>query len=218
MLPSPHRSLRSILGDTNGIALIEFAYALPIVIALGFGGLETANLALAHLRVSQIGMTAADNAARVNTRIDETDVNEVFAGVEVVGLPIDFKENGRLILSSLQFNEQPDEDDQGQMINWQRCFGDRTDIAPAYGVEDDGRDDNSLQSMGDDNTISAMRGTAIMFVEVSYQYQPLIPGFLPDRLIRYESAFNVRERVEQDISNTTTINPTPNPCTVAAPT
>lgn len=206
------RPLGAIFRDTRGLALIEFAYALPIVVALGFGGLETANLALAHLRVSQIGMTAADNAARVNTRIDETDINEIFNGVQVVGESINFEENGRLVLSSLQHNERDEDDGAGQVINWQRCIGDRDDIDPAYGEEGYGREDGSLQSMGEGNTISATRGTAIMFVEVSYQYQPLIPGFLPDRLIRYESAFNVRERVEQDITNTTSITPAPNRC------
>ena len=42
-----------------------------------------------------------------------------------------------------------------------------------------------------------------MFVEVTYRYTPLvsgIPGWGPQD-IRYESAFNVRERTNQNLTN-----------------
>jgi hypothetical protein len=91
------------------------------------------------------------------------------------------------------------------MINWQRCWGDLA-TAPAYGAEGTGRDDNSLeQGMGGaGNTITSTPGTAVMFVEVSYNYQPLISDtILPiGGTIRRESAFNVRGRQNNEISNT----------------
>lgn len=196
---------RRLKKDSKGVALIEFAFALPIVLALVFGGLETANYALAHLRVSQIAMTVADNAGRVDTTIDEANIYEVFAGADLVGQSLDFDQNGRIVLSSLQPNNQSGSDE-GQMINWQRCSGQLTSIAPAYGLEDKGRNDNSLANgMGPaGNQIEAADGTAVMFVEVTYDYQPVIPNMniLGTRQIRYESAFNVRDRTNQDISNT----------------
>jgi hypothetical protein len=91
------------------------------------------------------------------------------------------------------------------MINWQRCWGDLA-VGPAYGVEDDGRDDSSLaQGMGPGgNRITSVPGTAVMFVEVSYDYQSLISDtILPVAgRIRQESAFNVRGRQNNNISNT----------------
>ena len=41
------------------------------------------------------------------------------------------------------------------------------------------------------NKIKAADGTAVMFVEVSYDYTPLFPGVIPAKRLRYESAFNV---------------------------
>ena len=42
-----------------------------------------------------------------------------------------------------------------------------------------------------------------MFVEVTYDYQPLVStGFFDPPTIRYESAFNVRGRQNNEISNT----------------
>lgn len=198
---------RRLATDENGLAMMEFAFSLPVLLVLTLGGLETANFALAHLRISQIAMTVSDNAGRVNTAVDETNINEIFSGARLVGLPIDFENNGRVVLSSLQPNELAAAD-AGQMINWQRCFG-GLDAQPSYGDEGAGREDSSLAAgMGEDgNLIAASEGTAVMFVEVTYQYQPLIDSIWigGDRDIRYESAFNVRERTNQDITNTQTL-------------
>lgn len=189
--------------DESGLALTEFALILPILLTIILGGLETANYALAHLRVSQIAMTVADNAGRVSTAIDESDIEEVFSGANLIGEPIDFEANGMLVLSSLQDNGK-NGSNKGQMINWQRCMGDLA-VYPHYGVQDTGRNNDDLEDgMGPvGNQIISDVGTAVMFVEATYNYQPLIDvGIIGERQIRYESAFNVRERVNQNITNT----------------
>jgi hypothetical protein len=195
--------LRRLARDEGGLAFIEFAFAAPVLLLLILGGLELANYALAHLRVNQIAMTVADNAGRVTTGIDEANVHEVFAGAEVIGVPIDFEANGRVVLSSLQPNGQTGANE-GQMINWQRCWGD-LNVAPRYGVEGDGRTDSSLETgMGrTGNRITSAQGTAVMVVDVTYTYQPLIDsGYLViDDTITHESAFNVRGRQSNNISN-----------------
>ena len=189
--------------DENGVAFVEFAFVAPILLTLILGGLELANYALAHLRVNQIAMTVADNAGRVQTGIDEANVYEVFSGAEVIGDPLNFEANGRIVLSSLQDNGQTGSD-HGQMINWQRCWGD-LEIDPAYGVEGDGREDDELEEgMGKDGSkILSVPDSAVMVVEVTYDYQPLIgSGFMPvSGQIRHESAFNVRGRTNNDITN-----------------
>lgn len=194
------RPLSSLASDCSGIGIIEFALTIPLVVGMAMGGIELANLALTHMRVSQIALTVADNAGRVTTRIDEGNIAEVFAGARLVGEPIDFEENGRVVLSSLQHNELADENE-GQMINWQRCFGD-LDVVPAYGVQDDGREDDSLQGMGPaGQQIQSVPNTAVMFVEVSYRYTPVIGGVMAPRILRYESAYIVRGRTEHNITN-----------------
>jgi len=149
-------------------------------------------------------MTVADNAGRVVTGIDEANVYEVFAGAGVIGQPMDFEANGRVVLSSLQDNGLGG-GNAGQMINWQRCWGE-LDVAPAYGTEGTGRDDSSLASgMGSEgNRILSAPDTAVMVVEVTYNYQPLISdSILPvSGQIRHESAFNVRGRQNNNLSNT----------------
>ncbi|MBX7481078.1 pilus assembly protein [Qipengyuania sp. 6D47A] len=200
---SPRRFLRRLRMSEQGIALTEFAFVLPIFIAMLFGGLELINLVMAHMRINQIAISVADNAGRVRTGIDESDIYEVFAGADQVGRGMDFATKGRVVLSSLQPNGQSD-GKAGQMINWQRCYGSLS-VTPRYGLQDKGKDDSSLAAgMGPDGgKIKAAEGTAVMFAEVSYRYTPIVlPGIVSGGLdLRYESAFNVRERTNQNITN-----------------
>ncbi|MCE3544244.1 pilus assembly protein, partial [Escherichia coli] len=64
-LRARRRTTPTLRSDTRGLALVEFAYALPLLLTLGVGGLETAHFMQASLRLSQIAMTVADNAGRV---------------------------------------------------------------------------------------------------------------------------------------------------------
>jgi Flp pilus assembly pilin Flp len=196
-------TLARLRRDERGVALVEFAIAAPVLLFLILGGLEVTNYGLALLKVNQIAMTVADNAGRVTTGIDEANVYEVFAGAGVIGESMDFQKHGRIVLSSLQDNQQTG-GNHGQMINWQRCWGD-LGVAPSYGTEGTGRTDNTLEEgMGaDGNKITSVPGTAVMFVEVTSDYQPLVSAkiFPLSGQIRRESAFNVRGRQNNDISN-----------------
>jgi hypothetical protein len=184
------------------------AFAIPFLVLVGFAGLEIANLTLTHTRVSQIGLNTADNASRIAAgsnlalpQIREVDINEVFIGVEKQADSLDFKRHGRIILSSLERN-----DEDGQWIHWQRCYGDLA-VASSYGEEGDGEDGTDFAGMGPlGEEVTAAAGTAVMFVEVFYDYQPLLYGkWLGPRRIHATAAFNIRET--RDLSGI--YNPSP---------
>lgn len=187
--------------ERRGAVIIEMAFAIPFLVLIGFGGMEIANLVLMHTRVSQIGLAAADNASRVATGsnmsqpiIREIDINEVFTGVEKQASNMNFKQHGRIILSSLERN-----DDGGQWIHWQRCYGD-LDVESSYGEQGEGESGTGFAGMGPEGgAVTATEGTAVMFVEVVYEYQPLLYGkWLGPRTIRSTAAFNVREGRDLD--------------------
>lgn len=195
--------LKRVAYCNRAVAMLEFAFILPILLLMILGGLEIAQLAMAHMRVSQIAITVADNAGRTRTGIDEANIYELFSGAKLVGKSISFEDNGRIVLSSLEPNGQTDAN-QGQVINWQRCYG-ALNIPSRYGVEGDGAEDSSLaDGLGKEgHEIQSAGGTAVMFAEVTYHYQPLVSGILGwgMQTLRYESAFNVRERTNQEITN-----------------
>lgn len=190
--------LRRLRRDERGIQLVEFAVSVPVLLTLGLGGIEVANYSIASIRCSQIAMSVADNAGRVRDSIDEADVNETMLGAKQMGEGVKFAENGRIILSSLE----PNAAKTGQYIRWQRCSGKKV-VSSLYGAEGKGQNDSSLQAMGPAATaIKASAGTAVMFVEVVYDYQPIVSNrLLGAHTMRYESAFNVRQRTDQTIKN-----------------
>jgi hypothetical protein len=190
--------LRRLHRDERGIQLVEFAMAIPVLLTLGLGGIEVANYSIASIRCSQIAMSVADNAGRVRDSIDEADIHETMIGAKQMGEGVKFVENARIILSSLE----PNAAKTGQYIRWQRCVGKKV-VQSLYGVEGKGENDASLQGMGPAATaIKASAGTAVMFVEVVYDYQPIVSNrLLGTRTMRYESAFNVRQRTDQKMKN-----------------
>jgi len=187
---------RRLARNARGAVMIEMAFAIPLLVLIGFGGLEIANLTLVNTQISQIGLSVADNAARIAAgssltlpQVRESDINEVFAGVDKQSSGLKFKDNGRIVLSSLQRN-----DDGGQVIKWQRCYG-KLVVASAYGPEGTGATGTSFKGMGPaGKEVSAAGGTAVMFVEITYKYQPLLYGkWLGPRTIQSTAAFNIRE-------------------------
>jgi hypothetical protein len=204
----------------SGLAFVEFALSLPVLTTLVLVGLETANLAMAHLRISNIAMLASDNASRVRDSIDEGDVIELLTGAKLTGDTISFRQHGRIILSSIEPNTAGTNGaTTGQWIRWQRCDGAKV-VSSTYGAQGTGQNgtqnNNVLQAVGPTGSqISATAGTAIMLVEVVYDYQPLVSNTIfGARTIRYESAFNVRQRTNQAITNVN--NATPKSCTTYA--
>jgi hypothetical protein len=197
------RCLDNLRHDTSGLALVEFALALPMFLSASLVGAEVANFTLANMRASQIALMVADNAGRVRTSIDESDINEVMIGARLAGDGIGLGANGRIILSSLEPNGQaaPNE---GQMIRWQRCFGAKN-VASSYGAAGNGTSDASLvNGIGPaGRKIKAMNGAAVMFVELVYTYRPVVSAALlgGQRTVTYTAAYTVRERASNTLSN-----------------
>ncbi len=185
-----------IARDIRATVIIEMAFAIPFLVLVGFAGLEIANLTLTNTRISQIGLSAADNASRIAfgnnlslPRVREIDINQVFTGVQEQAKGLDFQTRGKIILSSLERNP-----DGGQWIKWQRCYGNLA-VSSSYGTQGQGATGTSITGMGPaGRQVAASTGTAVMFVEIVYDYQPLLYGkWLGTKRIRSTAAFNIRE-------------------------
>ena len=208
------RPLRSLARDRSGLAMLEFALALPIVVGLGAYGLEISNLALLNLRISQIALNLADNASRVGTfstlstqQLREVDMNDVLQAARYQGASINLTTNGRITLSSLENVKQSYDTVATQRIHWQRCLGLRAGVGydSTYGTTNttDGTDatatnDGTLAptGMGDAGAmVNAPAASGVMFVEINYMTKPLFGTWLtaPARL-HYIASFIVRDR------------------------
>jgi Flp pilus assembly protein TadG len=213
--PFAGRQLAALVRDIQGVAMLEFALAMPLVIAVSCYGLEVANLALLNLRISQIALALADNASRVGTysslstqQLREIDVDDIFAASRYQGSGINLTTNGRVILSSLENIQQSyDKTAPVQRIHWQRCLGLKTGTGydSSYGTTTVAAGTTNTQAnagtavpngMGVTGAqVTAPSGSGVMFVEINYLTKPLFGTLLvsPTR-IHYVASFIVRDQ------------------------
>jgi Flp pilus assembly protein TadG len=86
-------SLRELARSESGLALVEFALSMPILMMLSVGFIELGRYVNAHTRVSQMALSVADNTGRVVQSIDVTDVDAAMIGARIAGESIDFAQN-----------------------------------------------------------------------------------------------------------------------------
>lgn len=200
--------LAQVRHDKSAVSAVELGLALPLLLSLALTGAEVVSLAITHVKLNQLVITVADNASRAKqTQVNgapqfrEYDANQVFRGAALQAEELDMPNRGRIILSSLQVNGSG-----GQWIAWQRCWGKNT-WASRYGTQGTGSSGTAFKGMGYTSTkMTADTGTAIMFVEIAYDYKPFFLGsILSAKIIRKEAALYVRD--DRDL--TQIYNPSP---------
>jgi Flp pilus assembly protein TadG len=219
--------------EQAGLALLEFALTLPIIMLVGGYGIELSYFALCHLKVSQYALNLADSASRVGvvassgvSQLRETDINDVLQATKLQGDGIDLTTFGRVTLSSLENVAQDYDKTTTQRIHWQRCIGLKkgTGYDSTYGVakttagadapanwvataNDQYAGLAAASGMGDAGSmVSAPVDSGVMFVEINYDYQSLFGSlFIKPTKIHYLASFIVRDN--RDFSQIT--NPYP---------
>lgn len=194
-----NRGVQSVLArlrvDTSALALLEFAFSLPIVLTMSLTGAELCNYITTRMRVSQLALHIADNASRIGAggqlqikTITENDIQDLFAGAQYQSGELDLRRNGRVILSSLEPIANPNPTKKFK-IRWQRCYGTQAYTAK-YGKKGDVK-----TGMGDPNRlVTVPDGGQTMFVELYYKYTPLVNfELLPETNIIEHASMLVRD-------------------------
>lgn len=179
------RSLGSRLRANNsGVAAVEFALSAPVILTLFLSGAELTNFAVAKLRVSQIALHVADNSSRIGTaslltnpQISESQINDLLVGANLQAGGLDLQHRGRVVLSSLEQMASPNQTK--MYVHWQRCYGNM-----AYsGQYPQGQQNLTAYGAPNKQVTSIPSGSAVMYVEVAYNYKPLISAHLVPTLV-----------------------------------
>lgn len=188
---------RRLSRDTSGVALLEFAFILPIFLLVSLTGAELTSYIITKMRVSQIALHLADNAARIGSgsqlqakTISEADINDLLTGADLQSGELGLFTNGRIIISSLE----PHATTAGRYrIRWQRCKGNKTAFTSTYGTV---ANSTSITGMGPTGRqVIAPANGVTMFVEVRYQYTPLVKTSLsPTTELTEIASMMVRDR------------------------
>jgi hypothetical protein len=201
--------LKRLWRNRSGVAMTEFALGAPFLLMAGLWGAETANYALVNMKIGQLTTHIADNASRIgdtstleNRKIFEEDVNDLLFGANIQGgAGIDLYEHGRVIISSLEVWDQSTHcagnscpsgsmGNGVQFIHWQRCKG-VLNRPSVYGKENAAKP-KGMGPPGEE--VQASVESPVIFVEVYYDYQPLISSrFLGPTRIESSAVFMVRD-------------------------
>ena len=140
--------------------------------------------------------SAADNASRIgdtsnleSRKIYENDINDLLEGAAIQSGSLDFFNHGRAIVSSLEVNAEDE-----QYIHWQRCRGTKT-WASHYGEEGHVLPISSPGMGPAGAEVQALPDGAVIFVELAYDYEPLIDvPFARGQQITSVASFMVRDK------------------------
>jgi Flp pilus assembly protein TadG len=194
----------------RGVAMIEAAFMIPLMLFLTIAGVETVNIMVTHTKMSAIALGAADNASRIASgsnlslpQVREADINDVFIGAERQAGNLALVTRGRVILSSVQVNA-----DGRQQISWQRCYGNLA-VRSAWGPQGTVAPgtDGFPQFTQNGLEVEALPGTPVILAEISYSYRPILLGqlLLGNTQVDAEAAYFVRDNRD----TTQVYNPSP---------
>lgn len=159
--------LRKLWRDKSGVAAIEFALLLPILMVLLIGSVEVTFKIWSTQKAEKLAVTLSDVVAQ-STAVTSSDLTKLTGAVNKIMDPFPFGSNGKVIISSIYW-EQGDE---GAKVNWQCPYppsGGYT-AASRFGAEGDDADLPAGFTLKEkDNVIVA---------EVFYEYEPIAPGLL----------------------------------------
>ena len=199
--PHPLGRLGQFRRDDKALALMEFALALPLVLAVGTYGIELSHLALANMRVSHVAIDLADNASRVGTQstttgyqtLTETDIDDTLKALMIESAGIDVVDNGRVTISSVEAVTDA-KGNTTQWLHWQRCIGTVSTTGYGTGYTVAPYDDSGVTVTGIGNpSLTAPPASGLIFIEVNYNYKPLFGSMLmAPRKLHYVSAMIVR--------------------------
>ncbi|WP_284052781.1 pilus assembly protein [Stakelama marina] len=167
-------------------------------LTLSLTGAEITNYTITRMRVSQLALHIADNASRIGTgsqlqakTISESDINDLLTGAGLQAGSLDLYTRGRVIVSDLEPMSNPNTSGKFR-IKWQRCRGAITTHKSSFGEQGD----TDLDGIGNTNhKATAIDTGATMFVEVFYEYQPLIETSLsPSRTMIETASMMVRDK------------------------
>ena len=171
--------LRNLRQDTRGVAAIEFALLLPMLITLLIGCLEVTFKIWSTQKAEKLAVTLSDVIAQ-STAVTNSDLQSLIGAVDKIMDPFAFGANdGKIIISSVYVPQDETEAD----VNWQCSFPTSGGLSAS----------SKLGAKGATATLPSgftlVEKDNVIVTEIFYRYTPIAPGLLFDEAIVYRRAW-----------------------------
>lgn len=169
------RALRRLLRhEDSGIAAVEFAIILPILLALLFSTVETGRFLLLRLKLSHVANSMADLATRERD-LSVTTLTSLFSAAQHIARPFDFPPAGVVIVSGVSENAA-----NAMTISWQQRGGGSLEATSRIGKAGKAPTLPQGFDVGTEQTV--------VTAEVFFQYRSWLLRVIPDQVM-YSVAF-----------------------------
>ncbi|MEQ5786616.1 pilus assembly protein [Erythrobacter sp. NFXS35] len=180
---------RRLLGDSSGLAFIEFAYVLPVFLGFGLVGLEFTNVVLARQKTERIASTVADLIASNQVPPNERQIGDMFAAVPQIARPFEFGAGGQVIITAVLGIYDDTDNEVQNKVAWQRCM-EADGFASSFGTQW-----TSTNDIADGpevilpNTLELGQNQMVVVAEVFYPYQSIISQSLVGFILPQNNMF-----------------------------
>jgi Flp pilus assembly protein TadG len=180
MFTSIRKFLRHLpITNTRGGVMIEFAFAMPLLITLLLGGVELGRYVLLHQKLDRTAMTVSDLVARV-TSVTPADLDTVLNAADLVMAPFEFSDKGVVVISAVKKVTAGG----SPKVIWQRSGAGSLSVTSQVGVAD------GDAVIPDPALVTDIDG--IVVGETYYEYTPWFITMIPSTTIRHVAYFRPR--------------------------
>ena len=172
----------TLLRNIRGGVATEFAFAIPVLVALLLGGIELGRFILLHQKLDRTAMTVSDLVARVQD-INTAEIDTVFTAANLIMEPFTMGARGAVVISSVK------EDSGAPKVIWQRSGAGTLSIKSAVGAQ------GGNATISDNGLIASNQ--AIIIGETYFQYRPWFIDLIPSKTLRHVAVF--RPRLSQEV-------------------
>jgi Flp pilus assembly protein TadG len=169
------------LKDKKGVAAVEFAFILPLMVTLFFGVIETSNAIIADRKVTNLTSTVADLVAQTKT-VNDAEIQDIFNAAAAILVPFDTAEL-TIVVSSIVIDG-----DGNATVDWSSA----------------GPDGGTPRTAGSSMTLPTglnIPNTSLIVSEVNYTHRSLLQYFIKSG-ISLSDIFYLRPRMSDQVTKT----------------
>jgi Flp pilus assembly protein TadG len=168
-------SFLPIRNDRGGI-MIEFGFAMPVLILLMLGGVELGRYVLLHQKLDRTAMTVSDLVARVTT-VTPAELDTIFTAANLVMTPFALEDKGTVVISSVI-------DDGGPQVAWQRSGAGTLSVTSEIGTQ------GGSATLSDEALVET--GSGIIVGETYFDYTPWFITLIPTTRLHHIAVYRPR--------------------------
>ena len=173
------RLARLPLRDNRGGAMIEFGFAMPLLLILFMGSLEFGRYVLLNAKLDRTAMTVSDLVARV-TSLSTGELDTVFAATDLVMAPFIMGDRGIVIVSSVTANATGT-----PIVTWQYKGAGTLSVTSEIGA------DGANAVLSDPAMVDNVSG-GVIIGETYFDYSPWLIDLIPSTRLRHVAIFRPR--------------------------